>query len=256
MRISIVQSNLHWEDPKANRAAFAQKIAPLAGQTDLVVLPEMFTSGFSMNAAALAEPMDGPTMQWLGDQATRLGAAITGSFICLENDRFYNRLIFMRPDGQYEHYDKRHLFTLAREHETFTPGKERLITTWKGWRICPLICYDLRFPAWGRQPKANAFDLLIYVANWPSKRGHHWRSLLPARAIENQCFVAGVNIVGTDGAGLDYVGDSCIWDYSGQDICRLSVQPGIFTAELDLVSMQEYRRQLAFLDDADSLSIL
>lgn len=256
MRISIVQSNLLWEDPTANRTEFARKLASLAGQTDLVVLPEMFTSGFSMNAAVLAEPMDGPTMHWLAEQAARLNAAITGSFICLENDRFYNRLVFMRPDGRWDHYDKRHLFTLAREHETFTPGKSRTILTWQGWRICPLVCYDLRFPAWSRQPKNDAYDMLLYVANWPARRGHHWRSLLPARAIENQCFVAAVNIVGTDGAGLDYVGDSCIWDYSGQVICRLSVEPGIYTAELNLAPMQEYRRQLAFLDDADRLSIL
>jgi predicted amidohydrolase len=234
---------------------FSEKLAPLAGQTDLIVLPEMFTSGFSMNAKALAEPMDGPTLQWLAKQAELLGAAITGSFICRENDHFYNRLVFMRPNGQTDYYDKRHLFTLAKEHETFTPGQERRILEWKGWRICPLICYDLRFPVWSRQPKAGAYDLLVYVANWPSRRGHHWRSLLPARAIENQCYVAAVNIVGTDGMGHDYSGDSGIWDFSGQAICQLSAQGGSYTAELNLDTMHAYRRQLAFLDDADSVVI-
>jgi len=255
MRISIVQTKLHWEAPAANRAMFSEKLARLAGQTDLVVLPEMFSTGFSMNASMLAEPMNGPTVHWLSEQAALLGAAVTGSFICRENNRFYNRLVFMRPGGQSEYYDKRHLFTLAGEHEIFSPGQERLIATWNGWRICPLICYDLRFPAWSRQPKGQAYDLLLYVANWPARRGHHWRSLLPARAIENQCFVAGVNITGTDGAGLEYIGDSCIWDYSGQAICQLSIQPGVYTATLDLEPLREYRRQLAFLNDADKVSI-
>lgn len=256
MRLTIVQTALHWEDPVANRTQFSDKLAPLAGHTDLVVLPEMFSTGFSMNAEALAEPMDGPTMTWLQEQAGRLGAAVTGSFICRENGRFYNRLVFMRPDGVYDVCDKRHLFSLAKEHETYTAGKERLLLEWRGWRICPLICYDLRFPVWSRQQAAARYDLLLYVANWPARRGHHWRSLLPARAIENQCYVAGVNVVGTDGNGFEYSGDSGIWDYAGQPLCQISQQPGFYTATLQQTELQEFRRQLPFLNDADGFALL
>lgn len=256
MRLTIVQTALHWEDAGANRAAFSKKLAPLTGQTDLIVLPEMFTTGFSMNASALAEPMDGPTVTWMREQAERLGAAITGSFICREDDRFHNRLVFMRPGGQADVYDKRHLFTLADEHKTYTPGQERIIIEWKGWRICPLVCYDLRFPVWSRNSNGDAaYDLLLYVANWPSRRSHHWRALLPARAIENQCYVAGVNITGTDGTGLEYTGDSAIVDYSGQILGQISRQEAHFTAELLLEDSRQFRQQLPFLSDADSFKL-
>lgn len=251
MRLSIVQTSLHWENPDANRAMLAATLAPMTGQTDLIVLPEMCTTGFSMNAAALAEDMDGPTMRWLREQASRLGAAIAGSFICRDGDRYYNRLVFMRPDGSFHYYDKRHLFGLTGEHLAYTPGAERLVVEWMGWRICPLVCYDLRFPVWSRQRKADPYDLLLYVANWPSRRGHHWRSLLPARAIENQCYVAGVNIVGADGNGYEYQGDSGVWDFFGQNICRISGQAGVCTSLLNLEDLRAYRQQLPFLDDAD-----
>ncbi|TNE55158.1 MAG: amidohydrolase [Bacteroidetes bacterium] len=255
MRLTIVQHTLQWENPAANRSAFADLLTPLASLTDLIVLPEMFTTGFSMNAGALAESMDGPTIGWLREQAVRLQAALTASFICTENGRYFNRLVFVRPDGQLDYYDKRHLFTLAREHETFTPGQHPLMVEWAGWRIRPLICYDLRFPVWSRQPAGAPYDLLLYVANWPLRRGHHWRTLLPARAVENQCYVAGVNIVGTDGAGLDYQGDSGIWDYAGQAICQISTQPGMFTVQLQREEMLDYRSKLAFLADADTFTI-
>jgi predicted amidohydrolase len=292
MRLSIVQSALSWEKPAANRAMFSQKFAPLRGLTDLVVLPEMFTTGFSMNAAALAEPMDGATMQWLRQTADDLGAAVTGSFICSENGKFHNRLVFMRPGGEFDFYDKKHLFTLAGEQEHFKAGEKRLVVEWLGWRICPLICYDLRFPVWSRNPTPDppastppptpplkgrgvrdadstpplpfrggvgggvdegraSYDLLIYVANWPARRAHHWRSLLAARAIENQAFVAGVNIVGQDGNGLEYTGDSAVVDFSGQPIAQISGREGVFTAELSLEDLQQYRRQLPFLQDGD-----
>ncbi len=255
MRLSIIQTTLHWENPDANRAMLTDTLAPLAGQTDLVVLPEMYTTGFSMNAATLAEEMDGPTMQWMREQAASLDAAIIGSFICREGDRYFNRLVFMRPDGGFQHYDKRHLFGLAGEHKTYSPGSERLLVEWMGWRICPLVCYDLRFPVWSRQRKAVPYDLLLYVANWPSRRGHHWRSLLPARAIENQCYVAAVNITGADGNGHEYQGDSGVWDFSGLCLCQLSGQAGVFTATLRLEDMQAYRRQLPFLEDADGFEL-
>ena len=287
MRLSIVQTALHWENAPANRAAFAEKLAPLAGHTDLVVLPEMFTTGFSMNAGALAEPMDGPTVQWMRGQAERLGAAITGSFICRENDKFYNRLVFMRPDGQTDVYDKRHLFTLAHEQDTYTPGRERRIVEWLGWRVCPLVCYDLRFPVWSRNPNPSPegegggdgvvnstsplpfrggagggvsgsgvpYDLLLYVANWPSRRSHHWRALLPARAIENQCYVAGVNVTGADGNGYEYTGDSAVIDFSGQLLCQISRQEGIFTTKLLMEDIHQFRRELPFLSDADDFQL-
>ena len=272
MRLTIVQSELAWENAAANRNMFARKIAPLAGQTDLVVLPEMFTTGFSMNASALAEPMDGPTVQWMGEQAAKTGAAVTGSFICTENRQYFNRLIFMRPDGTYDLYDKRHLFTLAGEHEFYTPGNKQIVADWMGWRIRPLVCYDLRFPVWSRnaaphdsgnlpsgttdsgasgQAKTGSADLYLYVANWPSRRAHHWRTLLAARAIENQAFVAGVNIVGKDGNGYEYVGDSAIIDFSGQPFVQISGQEGAHTTELSLDSLRQYRQQLPFLQDGD-----
>lgn len=256
MRLSILQTSLHWENPKANRDMLGESLKPIAGQSDLIVLPEMFSTGFSMNADTYAEPVDGPCWDWLREQAGQLGAAITGSFMCREGEQFYNRLVFMRPNGQADYYDKRHLFTLAKEHETYTSGKKRLIVEWQGWRICPLICYDLRFPVWSRQNAETRYDLLLYVANWPARRGQHWRSLLPARAIENQTYVAGVNIVGADGNGHEYSGDSGIWDYSGQVICQLSGQAGYFTAQLSKEQQEQYRKQLAFLDDADIFQVL
>jgi len=250
MRITLLQTPLHWENPEANRQMLGEKLSTLSGTTDLVILPEMFTTGFSMQATALAEPMDGPTMRWLSAQANTLGAAITGSFICTASGQFYNRLIWMYPDGQYKLYDKKHLFTLAGENNHYTPGNERLLVHWKGWRIRPLICYDLRFPAWSRNTAGeDGYDLLIYVANWPNRRAHHWQSLLTARAIENQCYVAGVNICGKDGKDFEYRGDSCITDYAGHTITRISGQEGVFTATLSLPALREYREQLPFLKD-------
>ena len=262
MRLTIVQTALHWENAAANRAMLGEKLALVAGQTDLILLPEMFTTGFSMNAHALAEQMDGPTVDWMREQAARLEAALCGSFICLENNHFYNRLLFMRPNGQADWYDKRHLFSLAKEHETYTPGRERRIIEWLGWRICPLVCYDLRFPVWSRNRSGglsgntdSPYDLLLYVANWPIRRSHHWRALLPARAIENQCYVAGVNITGTDGNGYEYAGDSSIVDYSGRNLCQISLQEGLFTTKLLLEDMRQFRQQLPFLADGDSFSL-
>ena len=275
MRLTIVQSSIQWEQPDANRLMFAQKLAALRGTTDLVVLPEMFSTGFSMNAAALAEPMYGPTGRWMRAQANDLNAVVTGSFICKEDGRHFNRLVWAYPDGRLETYDKKHLFGLSGEHEHYTPGRQRLVVEWLGWRICPLICYDLRFPVWSRNssptpdpsPKGRGdethlqgsggglFDLLIYVANWPNRRAHHWRSLLTARAIENQCFVTGVNIVGKDGNGLEYAGDSAVIDFAGHPICQISGQEGVFTANLSLPDLKTYRQQLPFLQDADIFTL-
>lgn len=260
MRISIVQSSLHWENPEANRSMFAEKLVTLRGNTDLVVLPEMFTTGFSMNAAALlAEPMDGPTMNWLSRISKDLNAAVTGSFICVEAEKYFNRLIFMRPNGSFDFYDKKHLFTLTAEHENFFAGRKRVTVEWLGWHFCPMICYDLRFPAWSRNSAGNFvsgltpyYDVIIYVANWPGKRAHHWRSLLAARAIENQSFVVGTNIVGGDGNGFEYIGDSTVIDYSGLALVQIpDGKEDIITVELSLEDLYAYRKLLPFLADGD-----
>lgn len=253
MRISIIQSALQWEDPAANRHDFSSKMSALRGTTDLIVLPEMFTTGFSMQAAQLAEPMDGPTVQWMQHEARTLNAAITGSFICVENGQYFNRLLWVFPDGRLEKYDKRHLFGLAGEGNYYTSGTQRLLVEWRGWRVCPLVCYDLRFPEWSRNnahaTENSGYELLIYVANWPARRNTHWKSLLTARAIENQAFTVGVNIFGTDGTGLEYTGDSAVIDFGGHTLCRISGQEGVFTTELSLAALQHYRQQLPFLQD-------
>ncbi len=259
MRISIIQTALHWENPVANLQMLAEKLANLKGQTDLVVLPEMFSTGFSMRAEALAEPMEGPTMEWMAEIAKSLDAAITGSFICRSGESYRNRLIFMYPSGQFEFYDKKHLFSLTEENVHFIPGQKRLVVEWRGWRICPLICYDLRFPAWSRNTMGSFigglnpyYDLLIYVANWPSKRAHHWRTLLMARAIENQSFVAGVNIAGKDGNQFEYTGDSAIVDYTGQPLIQIpDGKEAVHTLTLSLEDLHAFRQQLPFLADAD-----
>jgi predicted amidohydrolase len=256
LSVTLVQTTLIWESPAENRAQFAAKLAPLQGRTDLVVLPEMFTTGFSMRAAELAEPMSGPTVAWMQEQASKLGAVITGSFICIENGLFYNRLVWVQPDGVVQFYNKKHLFSLAAEHHTFTPGTEHLVVEWKGWRICPLVCYDLRFPVWSRNRADEPYDLLLYVANWPQTRSLHWRSLLLARAIENQAFVIGLNIVGTDGNQLVYSGDSGVIDFSGQHICQISHGEAVFTTELSLEKLPYYRQQLPFLKDGDTFRLI
>ncbi len=255
MRLTLIQSALTWQNADANRRMFSQKLAPLSGTTDLIVLPEMFTTGFSTDAVMLAEPMDGPTMRWLKTTAEALGAAITGSFICVENGHYYNRLAFVFPNGQFEFYDKKHLFGLTGEDENFSTNNKKLVLEWQGFRIRPLICYDLRFPVWSRNEPEQPYDLLLYVANWPSRRAHHWRTLLAARAIENQSFVAGVNIFGTDGNGLEYTGDSALYDFSGQQIFQISGTEGMFSSSISLAALQQYRQQLPFLADADAFDL-
>lgn len=253
LRITTVQTALHWEDAAANLAVFDQKLAGLTGKTDLVILPEMFTTGFSMNATQVVETMEGPTVNWMREKASVLGAVVTGSIIIEESGHFFNRLVWMRPDGKSECYDKRHLFTLAKEHETYTAGKKKLVAEWKGWRICPLICYDLRFPVWSRN--VEGYHLLIYVANWPEKRSHHWRQLLMARAIENQCYLAGVNRIGTDEMGFDYIGDTSVIDFSGKIIYQVSGVEDVFTTTLSGQALFDFCKSLQFLPDQDKFEI-
>lgn len=253
LRITLVQAHLHWEDAEANLAAFEARLAPLAGHTDLVVLPEMFTTGFTMNARACAEPMDGRTLAWMRAQAKRLDAAVTGSFIVQEEGRCYNRLAWVTPDGACQHYDKRHLFRLAGEDKHYAPGTAQLIVHWRGWRIMPLVCYDLRFPAWSRN--TMGYDLLLYVANFPAKRRHAWQHLLIARAIENQAYTIGVNRVGEDAHGIAYTGDSMLLDFNGQTRCHLAEQEACVTLSLDHTAQQAFRQQFDFLADQDAFSL-
>lgn len=254
LRVTIVQSHLHWENPIANRDMFSEKISGLQSETDLVILPEMFTTGFSMNAAALAEKEEGPTLDWMQEIAKSLNAAVTGSVIISENEEFYNRLLFVQPDGAFESYDKRHTFTLAGEHKIFSKGNERRIIDFRGWKICPLICYDLRFPVWARN--TEDYELLLYVANWPKKRVAAWDALLKARAIENMSYCVGVNRVGLDGNGHEYTGHSGVFDPLGEQLhSNTDEKEFIETISLSKAYLTNTREKLQFLNDRDSFSL-
>ena len=256
LRITPIQAPLVWEDRAANLSYFTERLAPLAGQTDLVILPEMFTTGFTMNPGPHAEDMAGPTMEWLAQTAARLRAAIAGSLIIRENGRHYNRFVFMRSSGEYDTYDKRYPFTLSGEHEHYARGDKRVVIDYRGWRIRPLICYDLRFPVWSANAAENPYDLLIYVASWPNKRAYDWRTLLRARAIENQAYVVGVNRLGTDAYGLTYAGDSCVIDPGpDRDWLDLASDEEIKTASLSYDRLMALRRQLPFLQDGDPFHV-
>lgn len=251
LTITTIQANLVWEDKSRNLKYFNQVFNSLQGQTDLIVLPEMFTTGFSMNAVTLAESMDGEGVKWMAKKAKEHNAVIAGSLIIKEEDHFFNRLIWMPPNGEVQYYDKRHLFTLAKEDRTYTAGSEKLIVDYKGWKICPLVCYDLRFPAWSRN--MEDYDLLIYVANWPKSRAHHWKSLLIARAIENQAYVIGVNRVGVDKKENVYTGDTSVVDYKGTIRYQISEAADVFTTVLSYKEQQAFRAKLNFLPDRDQI---
>jgi omega-amidase len=250
MRIAILQIELAWQNAAANRSRIADYLAQhIAHPTDLIVLPEMFSTGFTMAAAACAETMQGDTMAWLRKLAHTYDAAVVGSLIIAENSNFYNRLVFMQPDGTFFCYDKRHLFGLAGETEHYTAGTEKLLVTWRGWRIMPLICYDLRFPVWSRN--TQNYDLLLYIANWPARRATHWQTLLRARAIENQAYTVGVNVVGTDGNGLYYSGDSAIITPLGDTVVQISNGTSLYQTTLSRDTLTDIRAQLPFLQDRD-----
>lgn len=253
LKIAMVQSMLHWEKIDENLSMFTQKILPLGEEIDLIILPEMFTTGFTMNAQEVAEEMDGKGVQWMLDMAKLKDAVITGSLIIKEEDKYYNRLIWALPDGTYQYYDKRHLFSMAGEEKVFTPGKRKLVVEWKGWKICPMICYDLRFPVWARNKEG--YDLLIYIACWPERRIQHWRKLLPARAIENESFVVGVNRYGDDGNGIRYNGESMLVNPMGEVMVDITYMEGITVNTLDYNEITLMRRYMPFLKDMDSFNI-
>ena len=253
LELALIQTELAWQDPAANRAHFEPLLEQARG-SDLVVLPEMFSTGFSMDSAALAEPEEGPTSQWLREQAHALQAVVTGSLIIQAADGSYrNRLLWARPDGTLAHYDKRHLFRMAGEHKHYSAGEQQVLLEVKGWQVRPLICYDLRFPVWSRDPQGT--DLLLYTANWPAARRTHWNRLLPARAIENLCYVAAVNRIGEDGKGYAYSGDSQVLDFQGEPLLAPGAAAGVFRVTLMAAELAAYRQRFPAHLDADSFSL-
>ncbi len=255
LKLALIQAPLAWENPGSNRAYFLEKIHAISEAADLIILPEMFTTGFTMNAAPLAETMEGPTVNWMKTLAKENKTALTGSVIIQENKNYYNRMLFVTPEGQITHYDKRHLFTLAKEEKTYSPGKEKVIIDYKGWKICLMVCYDLRFPVWSRN--TEGYDLLIYVANWPKPRVNAWDILLQARAVENMAYCAGVNRVGLDGDGYEYVGHSAVYDGLGKLISDPHFEEeGIKGVSIDKEHLQKIREKLKFLNDRDQFNIL
>ena len=255
LTITIIQSNLHWEDKAANLAMFEKKINGIKEKTEIVLLPEMFSTGFSMNPKTLAETMDGETVAWMKKIAAEKKIILTGSFIAEENGKYFNRLVWMLPDGEFGFYDKRHLFAFAEENKYYSPGNKRLIASVKGWKINLLICYDLRFPVWARQSGESEYDLLIYVANWPERRIHAWKTLSQARAIENQCYVATVNRVGKDGDDIYYSGESMIIDPLGEILYHKLNEEDVFTFTLQKEKLEEVRNKFPFWRDADNFLI-
>lgn len=279
LTITTIQSALHWEDKQANLDMFEKKIMDIAEKTEVVILPEMFSTGFSMKPKSMAEKMDGPTIDWMKRVAAKKRIILTGSVIIEDEGNYFNRLIWMLPNGQYGIYDKRHLFAYAGEHEQYSPGSKRLIAMVKGWKINLIVCYDLRFPVWCRQSRPAApvdfstpaapeqlagmgsetiepeYDLLICVANWPERRNHAWKTLLQARAIENQCYVAGVNRIGNDGNNIYHSGDSMIVSPMGEILYTKAKEEEIFTFTLLKENVEEVRKKLPFLEDADDFII-
>lgn len=255
LKFTIVQPDIVWEDKQANLAQYEQYLAAVSGKMEVVVLPEMFSTGFSMAPERLAETMEGDTIQWMKNIARKYGCILTGSVMIEEDGKYYNRLVWMQPDGKSCHYDKRHLFGYAHEDEHYSAGEKRMIVSVKGIRICLLVCYDLRFPAWSRNSKAE-YDVLLYVANWPERRNLPWKTLLQARAIENISYCIGVNRVGKDGNDVMHTGDSSVfgplgellWQHSGSAIC--------YTITISKEAVMQARQQFPFLEDADRFIIL
>lgn len=260
LKITLLQSDLHWEDIEANLAMFEEKVWQIGNTTDVIILPEMFTTGFTTAAPKLAEHMNMRTFKWMKQMADQTGALMLGSYIVTVHERYYNRLLWMEPGGQFKTYDKRHLFRMANEQKTFSAGESLLVGSWKGWRICPLICYDLRFPVWSRNrwdrhsQKLN-YDVLVYVANWPTTRIDAWSTLLKARAIENLSYVVGVNRIGQDGNGIEYNGNSSVISPKGEYIYTNEGTESNRTVVLSSNSLEAFRDRFPAFQDADDFEI-
>lgn len=253
MKTALIQIPLVWEDPKSNREYIEQKINSIKQGTDLIVLPEMFTTGFTMEPKPVAETMQGETILWLRSLAKAKNCAITGSVVITENGKYYNRLLFVFPSGELQYYDKKHLFTLAGEDTIYTCGSQKIVIDYRGWKICPLVCYDLRFPAFSRN--VENYDLLIYVASWPKPRINAWDALLKARAIENMSYTIGVNRLGSDGSKLEYIGHSQAVDFLGNYLVEPQEKEAVFYAELDKEAQILTREKLGFLNDQDAFEL-
>lgn len=254
LKITTFQAYLFWENIEKNLQNLGLRLSSIREKTDLIVLPEMFSTGFSMNAAKLAEEMDGPTIKWMLEQARKFGCVVTGSMIIKEGKNYYNRLIWMRPDGTNEYYDKRHLFGLGEEDQHYTAGNKKLFVELHGWKICPMVCYDLRFPVWLRN-KDEEYDMLLIVANWPERRSLHWRTLIPARAIENQAFVVAVNRVGHDGNEVYHSGDSMCIDPNGKVVYYKPNDEDLYTFSINKEDVVAARASYPFLKDADQFKL-
>ncbi len=258
LSFTLIQTQLHWEDKAANLAMLEQKIMGIRERTEIVVLPEMFSTGFSMQPKKLAEEMNGETVSWMKRIAAAKKIILTGSVIITENGHYYNRLLWVLPDGKLGYYDKRHRFAFAGENEEYTSGNKRLIAQVKGWKINLQVCYDLRFPVWARQHtnEAPEYDVLLYVANWPERRVHAWKTLLTARAIENQCYVIGVNRVGDDGKGIHHSGESMVIDPLGEMLYHKNEEEDIHTITLEIEPLKQIREKFPFWKDADNFKIV
>lgn len=251
--VTLVQQPLHWEKPAANRKHIESVLASRDRHSDIIILPETFSTGFTMNAEAVAEPMDGETVSWLISMARHYQAVLVASLPIREHGRIYNRMLWVEPDGKLNHYDKKHLFRLAGEDRKYSPGSEQVVVEWQGWRVRLLVCYDLRFPVWCRSDGND--DLQIYIANWPAPRHSAWQKLLAARAIENQCFVAAVNRCGDDNNGHQYLGGSVVHDPFGETVISAGAQPCVISCQIDRHQAEQCRRRFAFFADADSFRI-
>lgn len=264
LRITIIQSHLHWENVEQNLQYIDSLISKIEN-TDVIILPEMFSTGFTMQPNKYAESMNGKAVEWMQKIAAQKNIHLTGSICTTENEKFYNRLIWMQPNGTYTTYDKRHLFSMGDENKHYTAGNKKIIVNVNGWNVCPLICYDLRFPVWSRNklvPSSKlevhslAYDILLYVANWPEKRNSAWKTLLPARAIENVCYVVGVNRIGEDGNGINHSGDSAAYNYLGEKLTDIAPNiESISTVKLSYNSLMEYRTAFPVINDADNFNL-
>ena len=255
LNIALIQTELAWENPELNRANLSKKINAIIAPVDVIVLPEMFTSGFTMNPERVAETMQGKTVSWMQTSAAEKQSAITGSFVVKEDDNYYNRMVFIHPNGTIEQYDKRHTFTLAGEDKVYTAGSKKIVIEYKGWKICPLVCYDLRFPVWSRN--SEHYDILIYVASWPAIRMVAWDTLLKARAIENMSYCVGVNRVGTDDNNHNYSGHSAVYDELGNRLDTIPLdEEAVEIVTLKKEALRLNRSKFNFLADQDQFSIM